>query len=444
MKIILRAYCFLWWLLFLGLPLTSFAGQKMTFNPQFFGIHSFYAAAKLRWPDAENTVIPEIFGSWRLWNALGTEWLEIEPKRNEWDFRYLDRYVEIAKPKGIDLLLTLGMTPQWAAARPGEKSGAGFGAASPPADIAEWRRYVKMVATRYRGKISAYEIWNEPALTETDKLINSRGEAGFFSGSADQLVDLARAAYEEIKEADPKALVVSPSFVGQKQGIRRLAEYLKHGGCAYADVIGFHFYQVESVHPEDIVGLIRGVKDTLAKAGCSDKPIWNTESGLIIQGPGKPVAPLEPSGRGVLSVVQSDVQAADYMIRYFLIVRSEGVERYYWFALDSGSMGLASMSSDKKTRTLNAAGKGYAMAVRRLSGRTVSGCESNFGIWICAVEGNGGDGWIIWNAFEQPITVDAKPGWIGLPCINMVGVRNIVSQRLTVSGSPIFIGKFPE
>jgi beta-glucosidase/6-phospho-beta-glucosidase/beta-galactosidase len=41
-----------------------------------------------------------------------------------------------------------------------------------------WRTFVRAVATRYKGQIEAYEIWNEPNLKM------------FWTGSVEQLVTI--------------------------------------------------------------------------------------------------------------------------------------------------------------------------------------------------------------------------------------------------------------
>jgi hypothetical protein len=53
--------------------------------------------------------------------------------------------------------------------------------------LADWKEYVRMVATRYKGVIHHYEIWNEPNV-RTD-----------FSGSVAVMLQLSQAAYDVLK-----------------------------------------------------------------------------------------------------------------------------------------------------------------------------------------------------------------------------------------------------
>ena len=65
------------------------------------------------------------------------------------DWTLLDARVQEAQTNKQRILLTLGSSPQWASSRPNETCSYGnIGCAAPPADINDWRDYVKAVATR--------------------------------------------------------------------------------------------------------------------------------------------------------------------------------------------------------------------------------------------------------------------------------------------------------
>ena len=111
----------------------------------------------------------------------------------------MDYLVGEAQKRGVKVTYTLGMTPQWAAARPNDWSVYGSGSSSEPQNMEDWRNYVRTVATRYKGKIHHYELWNEADYH------------GFYTGSVDTMVELAKQAYKIIKEIDPNAIVLTPN-----------------------------------------------------------------------------------------------------------------------------------------------------------------------------------------------------------------------------------------
>ena len=59
-----------------------------------------------------------------------------------------------------------------------------------------WGDYCGAIATRYAGRIAAYQIWNEPNLAR---------EWGGHSPSAGEYVELLRVCSEAIRAADPQA-----------------------------------------------------------------------------------------------------------------------------------------------------------------------------------------------------------------------------------------------
>src|SRR6266550_6702638 len=214
-----------------------------------FGLH-IHRGGGIPWPAPP-------FGTWRLWDA-NVVWPWLEPKKGEWHFEGLDALVALAEQHQVEILLPLGRSPTWASARPTDPPAWVPGYAAEPRNIDDWRNYVRTVATRYRGRVHYYEIWNEPNATD------------FYTGSVDVMVNLVRLASRELKDIDPSNHVVSPSAVSEP-GLPWLEDFLRKGGGQYVDIIGFHFY-VGSRPPEAMVGLMGKVRAIMARYGAADKP----------------------------------------------------------------------------------------------------------------------------------------------------------------------------
>lgn len=202
-------------------------------------------------------------------------WNQIEKEQGRMDFRFTDMAVDAAGRHGMAILPILGenMTrymPSWCAdkfvpARPYRRrmkalEGKTF---MPPLEL--WRAYVAKVAEHYRGRISHYEIVNEPNLYL----------------APEDYMDMLKVAYEEIKRADSSAKVVGFCSTGDLGGV--LSEYLENcfklGGLDYADIVSFHPYSAQhlnSVNPADrqIADLRHLIK---SYAGDRSRPLWNTE-----------------------------------------------------------------------------------------------------------------------------------------------------------------------
>ena len=162
-------------------------------------------------------------GSRRLWDA-GVTWAALEPERGMFEWQALDAEVDAAEQQGQQVVLTLGMTPVWASSQPGLASAYGSGATAMPAQMVAWDSYVTAVATRYAGRITAYEVWNAPE------------NPSFWSGDAvtmgANMAELAAHAGTSVRAADPSAQVVSPALSADG-----LAQFLAAGGGSSVDAI---------------------------------------------------------------------------------------------------------------------------------------------------------------------------------------------------------------
>jgi hypothetical protein len=339
-------------------------------EPSYFGLHVFYLGGPTKWPTVQ-------FGSLRTHDGMGTRWYEIEGQPDQWNFVTLDRYVAESEKHGVDVLVTLGQTPRWASARPSESASYGLGVAAEPKNNGDWERYVRKVATRYKGRVHYYQIWNEPRFSD---LYPWRG-TGYFSGTTAQMVELSRIAYEVIKEVDASATVISPSFDGDRHAVKKLDKFLQLGGGKFIDAVALHLYLIRSLQPEPMTELIAEVQAVLKQRGHKNLPIWNTESGYIVGPPSPTVRPMDT--QGFLSRVLDEREATGYMAREMILGAWLGLVRFYWFAWDSGSMG---MLDHGKPRSPNGLARGYNGLYRWLVNVDLTECtRSASGLWRCAL-----------------------------------------------------------
>ncbi|TDR77815.1 endo-1,4-beta-xylanase [Paludibacterium purpuratum] len=315
------------------------------------------------------------FDGVRIWGNAGTIWRDIEPVRGQFDFSRMDGLVAAAGARKLDVIHTLGQTPFWASSRPWEIGNMGFGAAAPPKNMNDWSDYVSQVVNRYRDRIGAYEVMNEPRVPEVVRAISP----GFYSGSTAQLVEMTLRVQEAVRKNAPAAKVICPAMDGET-GPARLQYFLALGGGKYCDVIGFHFYLAhQSV--ADYRSLLGRVRAAMKQNGIGDKPIWDTETGMMVAQSGYNVRPREPTGP--LSVVYGDTEAARHMAKQVLAALQGGVARTYWFAHDSSSMG--STLPDKNTGELNALGVAYRTLRTWLGGTTLGVCTVGDALGDCSL-----------------------------------------------------------
>ncbi len=235
-------------------------------EPRFFGVHLNKLGTHNGWPNFNP-------GVERLWDS-GTTWADLQPvpgpinwERNEHAKR-LDYYVSHGRMKNpnVDFILTLAMTPNWAGhthVKHCNNSSYGESSCTMPASVNDWRNYVHELAIRYRGKIKIWEVWNEADYW------------GQWDESPRNMVELVRAAYEELKTVDSSNIVIGPNVT--LLGLGFLNDFIEAGGAKYIDGVSVHAYVGRS--PDVSLNMLRNIRELLKSRSLS-LPIWNTETGV--------------------------------------------------------------------------------------------------------------------------------------------------------------------
>ncbi len=168
------------------------------------------------------------------WVKVGFGWRDIEgAAKGAFDWSRTDLIVDLVNEVGLDAVVRIDHQPQWA--------GGGFPVNGPPDDYQDLADFVYAVADRYKGRIRAYEVWNEPNLAR---------EWGGRLPDPGEYAELLRLSYAAIKRADPNAMVISAGLspTGTWNDESRPDDwylesmYIAMGGSSdgYFDVLGAH------------------------------------------------------------------------------------------------------------------------------------------------------------------------------------------------------------
>lgn len=215
------------------------------------------------WPDCSPLRI-------RLWDD-GVAWYNVNPAPGVFVWDELDAWVDAAEANGVRMIVyVLAGTPAWAARYPADETHPWMpaGSSSLPWDMKFWDEYVRQVATRYKGRITHYQVWNEPQ----DRLYYS------FS-SFNPLAGMAARAGGVLHQVDPNALVVAPPVMFRSFGLNRAYKILQAFADAGwpCDIYSSHVYP-EVGYPVARWGeLVNAWKAYLAQLGAPRKPLWVTE-----------------------------------------------------------------------------------------------------------------------------------------------------------------------
>lgn len=134
---------------------------------------------------------------------------------------------------------------------------------------AAWEDEVRTTATRFRGKVVNWEIWNEQNIPS---FWPNPNPTNYFAA--------LKIAYRTLKEVDPACRVVIGGFAGIR--LHFIEELYRLGAKDFFDVMNFHLYadhSVLNVAERNFDVQIEDLKRLMAKYGDGDKPFWMTETG---------------------------------------------------------------------------------------------------------------------------------------------------------------------
>ena len=375
----------------------------------FFGMHMHNTVTIKASKGFVFTPWPQIpFHTWRLWDVQ-TTWRQMEQRKGTWYFGLLDQYVALAEQNHVDVLMTLGQTPNWASSRPTEHTYFP-GTAAEPTSMDDWDDYIRTMATHYKGRIHAYELWNEPNLPM------------YFSGSVQTLADMSQRAVAILRQVDPSVTIVSPGITRDPQYLDR---YVKAGGTKGVNVIGFHFYA--HGQPEEVVPMVAKVKQVLAANGLGSMPIWNTESGW---GDWKD---------GVNTFTPELAQA--FVARTNILLWASGVSRFYWYAWDNHTWVRLEMT-EKDNTTEKPAAQAYRTVEGWMLGNTFQGCQRTpDNVWTCTLKRGGRPARIVW-APGGETEFNLLPEWKVTSEQDLSGkIAQMTGKKITIGVSPVLLAQ---
>jgi hypothetical protein len=220
------------------------------------------------------------------WGVIERE--DTDPDNYNW-YSTLEDSVANASQAGVQILLTISDQPEWAADYP----------MGPPHDEEALLEFVYALVERYDGDgiddapgspiVEHFELYNEQ--DNTDAFRASGGTHGYWGNQGTEYGHLLQKLYPVVKAANPNAQLVTGGIA--------LDWFVKDGGVfdskflddmlaacrntACFDVMNFHYYPVFhgvwSSYGYGVIGKTNYVRQTMAKYGMADRPIFCTEIG---------------------------------------------------------------------------------------------------------------------------------------------------------------------
>jgi hypothetical protein len=252
----------------------------------------------------------------RIWD-IGCAWNAIHLDVDVYDWSKLDVVVDQIESIGAGITYTIGATPQWLAKYPDQPYYAewlGPGSNSMPYDIDEFNKFVWNLATRYAGRISAYEIWNEPQLSEFLYPYNT--------SELNCLATMTQRAYSTMKSCDPNAQIFAASVLPRASsgGMSKATKYLDAMQAKGWNVDGFttHIYPDIDEQADVWQSMLADAQSTIASYSPPTSLLWVTETNYNLMGP-----------------VISEDQAPGLVEGTYNAAAAQGVNVIHWYGWDT-------------------------------------------------------------------------------------------------------------
>ncbi len=217
------------------------------------------------------TVLDRVTEAGIGWVRIDFLWSLVEPEEDFYDWTMYDDVIAEIENRNLRILANFHGTPGWAT------DGDEFSGV--PSDPEQVQEMVYLAAKRYRGRIHAWGLWNEPNLPR------------FWQGTrAEYIETVLLPGSAGIRAADADALVSAPDTAHLSSGNWDdwLDRVIRDAGHAI-DVLTHHVYPSDGRAAEVTNDLVQdqrfpwedlSVNEVLTRAGWTDRPFWLTETGV--------------------------------------------------------------------------------------------------------------------------------------------------------------------
>ncbi|MFE4502753.1 cellulase family glycosylhydrolase [Rhodococcus sp. NPDC056743] len=246
------------------------------------------------------------------WLRFDIDWSAVEPTKGQQNWAATDRVVDRARLQGLSLVGIVTYTPAWARVA-GATDTHGY-----PSDTAAFAKFAQQAAQRYSTRISTWEIWNEPNLTQ------------FFrpKPNVDTYASILKAASTSIRAVQPGAKILNGGLAPAVDNgsdispVTYLNALYNAGAKPYFDVFSIHPYSWPALPSDASTSSwntfyrIRLMRDIMVRNGDTGKKVWATEFGAPTGSGATAVTPqLQAS---IISDGFAQAQALGYIERIFI------------------------------------------------------------------------------------------------------------------------------
>ena len=180
-------------------------------------------------------------------------WRELEPVRSRFVAQCLyDDSATIQAAAGLKILQVNHSGPTWSWER--RRS---------PSDLRDAYRIYREAARRWKGKVLAFEPWNEA------DIVDGSGQTG------SEMASMQKATYLGLKAGNPRVIACTIPFAGRTSVT--LKDFHANQAWPYFDAFSFHVYKEFDEYPATYADF---------RAVSAGRPLWITETNVPLPWPG--------------------------------------------------------------------------------------------------------------------------------------------------------------
>jgi len=196
-----------------------------------------------------------------LLNQMGVEWIlhtfywgDIEPEKGNFVTSSYDSRMNLAKENNKKVIAVIGYETHYVFAQTGKRR------YIPNEFLPDFLNYVEFLATHFKGKVDAWQIWNE-------------ANALFWNGTNAEFFEMSKQAAQRIRETDPEAYIIGGGFFRVPRNFIRGMH--RAGAFENLDALSFHPY---AMNPRSTMVLHDDFTKLLSELNFTGD-VWITEAG---------------------------------------------------------------------------------------------------------------------------------------------------------------------
>ncbi len=219
-------------------------------------------------------------------------WAAVEPERGVYHWGSYDACINSEVKAGLLIDDIFHSIPTWARA---DHATNRF-----PDDLRDAYQFCKTLAVHFKGKIEAWEVWNE-------------ADGGFSVDNADAYAAFLKACYLGFKAGDRQIRIAQVSFANPASEYE--TNLYQNDTQSYFDIYNYHVY----ADPMDFSTRANGHFELLNGFNIRNKPVWVTEAGISL-----------PESDGGLNEKEQREQA-EFIPKAYAMSLATGTNKHFYF-----------------------------------------------------------------------------------------------------------------